>query len=173
MSSCFQTLFILGLFHVNVFMYFVAEQTQQRSGFEASFTLKFIPCADHVVRGVATKRISWQGLKRDTIVSSGAVCGQKSPPPPPPSPYEMYAMIVISLKLFMNFSERLRRLGTPVKVQFPLETLPKKSVKNFSHQAAYNNDVTFLDFCLRRAHIKFLSDFRVSSLDFLFFSVFS
>jgi len=49
----------------------------------------------------------------------------------PPPPMKIYAMIVISLKLFMNFSDRLRRLGTLVKVHFPLETVPKKSVKTF------------------------------------------
>jgi hypothetical protein len=34
-------------------------------------------------------------------------------------------------------------LGNLVEVQFLLETVSKKSVKNLSHQAAYNNDVTF------------------------------
>ena len=51
--------------------------------------------------------------------------------PPPQHRMKMYAMIITSLKLFMNFSERLRRLGTLVKVQFPLNTVPKKRVKTF------------------------------------------
>jgi len=74
---------------------------------------------------------------------------------------KMYVMIVISVKLFINFSDRLLRRGTLVKVQFFLETVPKKSVKNFSHQAAYNNDVTFLYLCLKRVHMKTprISDF--------------
>jgi len=46
----------------------------------------------------------------------------------------------------MNFSDSLRRLGTLVKVRFPLETVPKKSVKTFSQQAAYNSDVMFFRF---------------------------
>jgi len=44
-----------------------------------------------------------------------------------PPPHEMYAMIVIFLKLLMNFSERLRRLGTPVKVQSPLKPYLRKA----------------------------------------------
>ena len=63
----------------------------------------------------------------------------------------------------MNFSDRLRRLGTLVKIQFPLETVPKKRVKNFSHQAAYNNDI------LKRVHIKSPSDFRFSCTELPFF----
>jgi hypothetical protein len=71
----------------------------------------------------------------------------------------------------MNFSDRLRRLGTLVKVEFPLETVPKKSVKTFSHQAAYNSDVTFFRFisvtCPYKIRLGFSDFFTV-----LFFSVF-
>ena len=68
---------------------------------------------------------------------------------PPPPRMKMYVMIVISLELFMNLSDRLRRLGTLVDVQLTLEIVPRKSAKNLPHQATYNNDVTFLDLCLK------------------------
>jgi len=64
-------------------MYFVAEQTEQRSGFKTSVALDFVSGAGNVVCGVATKIICWQGLKWDLIVGSELVCGQKSPSPPP------------------------------------------------------------------------------------------
>jgi hypothetical protein len=46
-------------------VYFVAEQTEWRSGFEAPFAPDFTSGAYHVVRGVAMKLISRQVLKRD------------------------------------------------------------------------------------------------------------
>ena len=81
-------------------MYFVAEQTKQRSGFQAPVAPGFAHGAYHIINVMAKKRTCRQSLKGDSVVSSGAVCGQKSPC------MKMSAIFIISLKFFVNLSDR-------------------------------------------------------------------